>query len=178
MGSIPVEVGSWEDGEPRRSAASGQKALSEEVKRLEGLSWLLDNSIPVPGTNLRIGLDPLIGLIPVVGDLVGFLFSTYILVQAARLGIPRVTLMRMGFNVTVEAAVGIIPFVGDAFDFWWQANRKNVDLLKAHLQDPGRAKRGDWLFAGLFLTGAIALFVLLGWGGMALGRALLGLFQG
>lgn len=173
MGTARAEIGRWDEREPRR-----QPALAEEVRRLDALAWLLDSSIPVPGTRLRIGLDPLIGLVPVVGDLVGMLFSAYILIQAARLGIPRVTLMRMGFNVTVEAVVGIVPFVGDAFDFWWQANRKNVDLLKAHLRDPGRARRGDWLFASLFLLGAAALLFGLGWGGMALARALAGLIAG
>jgi hypothetical protein len=168
-----VEIGRWDEAEPRRTAA-----LAEEVRRLEAFAWLLDSSIPVPGTRLRIGLDPLIGLIPVVGDLAGMLFSAYILVRAARLGIPRVTLLRMGFNVTLETVVGMIPIAGDAFDFWWQANRKNVELLKAHLNDPGRARRGDWLFALLFLLGAAALLFLLGWGGLALGRAVLGLFAG
>lgn len=173
MGTPKVEIGRWDEANPRRA-----DALSEEVRQLEAFAWLLDSSIPVPGTRLRIGLDPLIGLIPVVGDLVGMLFSAYILVRAARLGIPRVTLLRMGFNVTLESVVGMIPIAGDAFDFWWQANRKNVDLLKAHLDDPGRARRGDWLFALLFLLGAAALLFLLGWGGLALGRAVLGLFGG
>ncbi len=168
-----AEIGRWDERGPRAGTA-----LADEVQRLDVLAWFLDSSIPVPGTRLRIGLDPLLGLIPVVGDLVGMLFSAYILVQAARLGIPRVTLMRMGFNVTLEAVVGIVPFAGDAFDFWWQANRKNVDLLKAHVRDPGRARRGDWLFAALFVAGAAGLFILLGWGGMALGRAIVGLFAG
>jgi hypothetical protein len=168
-----AEIGRWEERGPKAAPA-----LADEVRRLDALAWFLDSSIPVPGTRFRIGLDPLIGLIPVVGDLVGMAFSAYILIQAARLGIPRVTLMRMGYNVTVEAVVGIIPFVGDAFDFWWQANRKNVELLKAHVRDPGRARRGDWLFAGLFLAGAASLFVLLGWGGMAMVRAVAGLFAG
>lgn len=173
MGTSRVEIGRWDEAGSRSAPA-----LAEEVGRLEALAWLLDSSIPVPGTRLRIGLDPLIGLIPVVGDLVGMLFSAYILVRAARLGIPRVTLLRMGFNVTLESVVGIVPLVGDAFDFWWQANRKNVELLKAHMRDPGRARRGDWLFAILFLLGAAALFFLLGWGGLALGRALAGLIAG
>src|SRR3954468_23500746 len=145
MGTARVEIGRWDEADSRSAPA-----LAEEVRQLEAFAWLLDSSIPVPGTRLRIGLDPLIGLIPVVGDLVGMLFSAYILVRAARLGIPRVTLMRMGFNVTLESVVGLVPIAGDAFDFWWQANRKNVELLKAHLNDPGRARRGDWLFALLF----------------------------
>jgi hypothetical protein len=173
MGNARVEIGRWDEAGPR-----AVPALAEEVRSLEALAWLLDSSIPVPGTNLRIGLDPLMGMIPVVGDLLGMLFSAWILVRAARLGIPRVTLMRMGFNVTVDAAVGVIPFVGDAFDFWWQANRKNVELLKAHVRDPGRARRGDWLFAALFLIGAAALFCLFAWGGLAVGRAVAGLFAG
>ena len=173
MGALRAEIGRWDEKQPRR-----ELALAQEVQRLDSLAWLLDNCIPVPGTRLRIGLDPLIGLIPVVGDLIGAAFSAYILIQAARLGIPRVTLLRMGFNVTVEAVAGIVPFAGDAFDFWWQANRKNVELLKRHIRDPGRARRGDWVFALLFLLGAAGLVFLLGWGGLAVARAVAGLFAG
>lgn len=172
MGTARVEIGRWDEA-PRREAGD-----SAEVKGLEALAWMLDAAIPVPGTRLRVGLDAVLGLIPVVGDLAGMLLSGFILVHAARQGIPRVTLMRMGFNVALEAAVGIIPIAGDAFDIYWQANRRNIELLKAHLRDPRRARRGDWLFASLFLAGAAALLIGLAWGGLALGRAIAGLWAG
>jgi hypothetical protein len=145
-----------------------------ELQALEGLAWLLDSSIPIPGTRMRIGLDALLGLIPVVGDLIGMALSSFILIQAARMGVPRVTLLRMGFNVTLEAVVGLIPFAGDAFDMAWKSNKRNVDLLRAHVRDPGRARRGDWLFASAFILFAIALAGGLAWAGFAIGRALFG----
>jgi uncharacterized protein DUF4112 len=110
--------------------------------------------------------------------LIGAALSTYILFMAARQGVPRVTLLRMGFNVTLEAVVGLIPFVGDVFDFAWKANRRNVELLRAHIQDPDRARNGDAVFAAGFLLIAVAVLGLLAWGGFLLGRTLMGVFAG
>jgi Domain of unknown function (DUF4112) len=123
---------------------------------LEILAWLLDSSIAVPGTNFRVGLDSLIGLIPLIGDAIGMALSSYILFMAAKLGVPRVTLLRMGFNVTLEGVVGLVPVAGDLFDMAWKANR--------------RARKGDWLFAALLLVGVAALLGLLGWATFAIGR--------
>jgi hypothetical protein len=83
----------------------------------------------------------------------------------------------MGFNVALEGVVGLIPLAGDVFDMAWKANRRNVDLLRAHLENPSRARKGDWLFATLLLLGVVALLGLLGWAGFALGRAVWGLFS-
>jgi hypothetical protein len=162
------EIGRWDETDPRL-APGPRTPLSD----LETLAWILDSSIQLPGVPFRIGLDAIIGLVPVIGDLIGALLSAYILVMAARQGVPRVTLLRMGFNVTLEAMVGVIPVVGDVFDMAWKANLKNVALLRAHLENPNRAKRADWGFAALFLLGVAGLFALLGWGAFALGHAVL-----
>lgn len=166
-----VEVGRWDEKDRPRPEDAGTP-----LGQLEALAWILDSSIPVPGTRFRVGLDAVIGLIPVVGDVVGAALSTYILYMAARQGIPRVTLLRMGFNVTLEAVVGLIPFAGDLFDFAWKANRRNVELLRAHIQDPERARKGDAIFAAGFMLIAVAVLGLLAWGGFLLGRKLWGLF--
>jgi hypothetical protein len=166
-----VEVGRWDEKDRSRP-----EDANTPLGRLESLAWLLDSSIPVPGTRFRVGLDALIGLIPVVGDVVGAALSTYILFMASRQGVPRVTLLRMGFNVTLEAVVGLIPFAGDLFDFAWKANRRNVDLLRAHIQDPARARKGDAIFAAGFMLIAAAVLGLLAWSGFLLGRKLWGLF--
>jgi hypothetical protein len=168
-----VEIGRWDEKDPRRS-----RGAETPLGRLETLAWVLDSSIAVPGTNFRIGIDALIGLVPVLGDVIGVAFSTYILVMAAKMGVPRVTLLRMGFNVTLEAVVGVIPFVGDAFDFVWKANKRNVELLRAHVTDPDRARKGDWLFAAAFLIFTAAVLGALGWGGFLLGRTVVGWFAG
>ena len=108
---------------------------SERVRRLRSLSRLLDSSIPLPG-GFRIGLDGLIGLIPGFGDLAGGVASSYIIIEAARLGATTSTLLRMVFNVLLETLIGLIPFVGDLFDFIWKANEKNMALLEKHLDSP------------------------------------------
>jgi hypothetical protein len=167
-----VEVGRW-DEKGRRPKGAPQTRL----EHLEALAWILDSSIPVPGTSLRVGLDSVIGLIPVIGDIIGTAISTYILVLAARQGVPRVTLLRMGFNVSVEAVVGMIPFAGDLFDAAWKANLKNVALLRAHVENPSRAHKTDWIFAGIFLVFAAAVLAGAAWGGIFLGRKLVGLFS-
>ena len=127
-------------------------------ERLNFLAWLLDSSIPIPGTRLTIGLDAVIGLVPFIGDLIGVLLSSYILAEANRMGVGRTILARMAFNVAVEGVVGIVPVFGDAFDAGWKANQKNVRLLNAWAERPHQTQRAS----GLFLAGlALALFALL-----------------
>ena len=112
-------------------------------KHLEQLAWLLDNSIRVPFTNRRIGLDSLVGLVPGIGDAVGGLMSTWILFQGMRLRVPWFTFMRMVVNVAVEVVVGFIPVVGDLFDMGWKANQRNVELLSDYLDRPVETARSS-----------------------------------
>jgi hypothetical protein len=147
------------------------------LREVESLAWLLDSSIPIPGLRMRIGVESLLGLIPVLGDALGALLSTYILVLSAKLGAPRVTLLRMSVNVAVEAAVGVVPLLGDVFDFVWKANTRNVDLLRAHLADPTRARRSDWLFTLALVLTLLVLLTLLGWAAYSGARLLAGLFR-
>jgi hypothetical protein len=112
---------------------------AEQVRlRLRRLAWLLDNSVPLPGLRFRIGIDPLLGLIPGLGDAAGVVLSSYILHQAWRLGVPRSVLLRMWVNVLIEGVFGTIPLIGDVFDAAWKANTRNVALLEAHLAHPRR----------------------------------------
>ena len=145
-------------------------------ERLRSLAWLLDSSIPLPGTRLTVGLDALIGLVPILGDLVGVLLSSYILGEAARLGAPRVLLTRMAFNIGVEGVVGIVPLAGDVFDAAWKANQRNVRLLDAWIERPEKAERSSRLFAVLLILGVAAFLALLGTLGFLLLRWLFSLF--
>jgi hypothetical protein len=129
-------------------------------ERLNHLAWLLDSSIRVPGTGFTIGLDALIGLVPVVGDLVGVFLSGYIVREAAALGVPRSMLLRMAFNVALEGLVGMIPLAGDVFDAAYKANQRNVRLLNAWLDAPRAARRSSRAFV-LALTGALVAFIVL-----------------
>jgi hypothetical protein len=111
--------------------ASGPRAA--EIQRLRRFARLLDASIRIPGTNRRIGVDPLIGLIPGVGDLVGAGLSGWIVYHAYRLGARRRTIARMLGYIALETTVGTIPIVGDLFDAWFRANQRSVRLLERDL---------------------------------------------
>ena len=128
-------------------------------ERLAWLAWLLDSSIPIPGTRLTIGLDALIGLVPVLGDAAGVVLSGYIVREAAALGAPRSILARMAFNVALEGLVGMIPLAGDVFDAAWKANQRNVRLLGAWLDAPRVARRESRLFVAALVAG-VAVFLL------------------
>lgn len=118
---------------PASAPASLDPERLATLRRIRSLSRLLDNSIRLPFINYRIGWDVIIGLVPGVGDLVGTALSTYIIVEAARLGATRGVLARMVFNVMVETVVGSIPILGDVFDAIWKANVRNMRLLERSL---------------------------------------------
>ncbi|SFR51067.1 DUF4112 domain-containing protein [Halogeometricum limi] len=146
---------------------------AEALARLRRLSYYLDDLIRVPGTDRRIGLDPLLGLLPVAGDVPAAAVSAYIVAEAAALGAPRETVARMVGNLVVDAVFGSIPVVGDVFDAVWKANRRNVRLLEARRVDPSGAERDGRVLAvaGVLLF----LFVLaLGAGVVVLSWWLLG----
>jgi Domain of unknown function (DUF4112) len=126
------------------SAAHSAEA-TERIRRLRALAHLLDDSIPLPG-GYRIGLDPIIGLIPGLGDAIGALVSAYIINEARSLGAPRSILMRMTGNVFTEALIGAIPFVGDLFDAAFKANTRNLALLAEYQLDPINTRRSSRLF--------------------------------
>ena len=139
------------------------------------LAWLLDNSIPVPGTGgRRFGIDAIIGFVPVVGDVLSGGIGLYVVWRGARLGLPRVVVARMLVNTATDIAVGAIPFLGDAFDLWFKANTRNLGLIRRHFEDPQRSTRNDWLVL-LAMIGVVVLIVaLLGWLVVSLLSAVIG----
>jgi hypothetical protein len=104
------------------------------LNRIRKLSRLMDTAIRIPGIGFRIGLDPIIGLIPGAGDLVSTAFSAYIIFLAAQFKLPTPVLYRMVFNIGLEAVVGAVPLVGDLFDAFYKSNIRNLALLEQHLQ--------------------------------------------
>jgi hypothetical protein len=104
------------------------------LNRIRKLSRLMDTAIRIPGTGFRIGLDPIIGLLPGAGDLISTAFSAYIIYLATRFQIPGKDLRKMLFNIGLEAAVGTVPLVGDLFDAYYKSNIRNLALLEQHLQ--------------------------------------------
>lgn len=123
----------------------------------------MDDLIRVPVLGWRFGLDALVGLIPGVGDTATSLASFYILVNAVRYGVPKITLLRMGLNIAIDYVVGSIPFVGDFLDAWWKSNQRNLDLLRERAtvsaEEARSASAGDWLFVGGIILGLIGLAV-------------------
>lgn len=133
------------------------------VQGAELLARLMDAVFEIPGTNIRFGLDALIGLIPGLGDTLTSFASLYILQVASRSGVPRIVLVRMATNIAVDYVAGAVPFVGDFFDVYWKSNLKNVQLLQQHaLAGPAaqrRARTGDWLFLLGLMAVLLALLV-------------------
>ncbi len=127
-----VRTGAFE----RYDHAESEAALA----RVEALATLMDSAIKIPGSNFRIGLDAVIGLVPVIGDLISQVIASYIIWEARRLGVSRWTMARMIGNSAIDTVVGAIPLVGDAFDIGFRANMKNLALLKAHLARNGYAR--------------------------------------
>jgi hypothetical protein len=115
--------------------------IEASVARIEAVSRLMDDLFEIPGTNVRVGLDAVIGLVPVVGDLLSQVVSSYIIWEARQLGVSRFTMSRMIANSAIDTLVGIVPFAGDAFDVAFRANRKNLALLKGHLAKNGHVRR-------------------------------------
>jgi hypothetical protein len=145
---------------PRGGKVAG--AFSNE--NLDLLSHLLDDFIRIPGTPIRFGLDGIVGFIPGVGDILGGLASSILIVAAWMRGVRKVTIARMVLNVAIETAVGSLPVVGDLFDIAWRANRRNYKLLEASLHEPERHTLGSWLYLGgvcLALAVLMALPILL-----------------
>ena len=146
-----------------RSADPPARELSESerrrLERAERLAFLLDNAIRIPGTPFRVGLDPLLGLLPGLGDALGALAAAWIVVEAARFGAPRTVLLRMIYNIGIDSLIGAVPGAGDLFDFVWKSDAKNVALLRRHLAEPAvvhRASRRILIMVALLLVGIAA----------------------
>ena len=131
----------------------------------------------MPG-GYRIGLDGLIGLVPGIGDAAGALVSSYMVVEAGRLGASKALLLRMAFNVLLETLVGTIPFAGDLFDFVYKANLRNLHLLEGHIRDPVGQRKSNRAVAAAIIVGVLAIVILTAWGIATLLGALFGAIGG
>ncbi|MBN3925750.1 DUF4112 domain-containing protein [Nostoc sp. NMS4] len=148
------------DSSPRFSMIEPD-AKAPTLKRLRQLSRLLDNVVTIPGTKIGFGLDPIIGLIPIGGDFLGVMFSSYIILEAARLGVSRATLGKMVLNVIIDGLVGTVPVLGDFFDFAWRANTNNIKLLEEYLKFPSEQKSADRWFIFAVLVGLLLISIAL-----------------
>jgi len=138
--------------QPRSASVAGSG-----VARARSIARLLDDLVRIPGTKIGIGLDPIIGLIPGLGDVIGGAMSGYILLVAAQEGAPTSVLMRMLGNIALDSLVGLVPVLGDLFDVGVKSNRRNVDLLERYLNAPTPTKRASRGVVALILLGVVAI---------------------
>ena len=127
----------------------------EKLFRLKLLSKRLDEIITIPGTKYKIGSDPIIGFIPVVGDLIGSVLSTYIVYSGSKMGLSSNIVAKMGLNVLLDFAIGSIPIIGDLFDIGWKANKKNIELIEININ-----KSNDYLFTNNLITATLIIVIL------------------
>lgn len=132
---------------------------NESLRRAKVVASVLDEAIRVPGTNVRFGVDPIVGLIPGLGDVIGGAASVYIILEAARADAPASVLIRMALNIGIDTIVGGLPFIGDLFDFAWKSNSRNVALLARHVEAPVQTKRASKALVALLIA-AIVLVVI------------------
>lgn len=137
---------------------------------------IFDSAFRIPGTRITFGLDPILGLVPGLGDVASPIFSLFFIWHGARLGVPKVVLARMVLNALIDTGIGAIPLVGDLFDFGWKSNTWNLALLEHHATPGRRPTSGDYLFVAIcglvVIVAALVPILLLGWLGFALGRLL------
>ena len=138
-----------------------QKELNEEkLLRLKRLSHNLDEAITIPGTKRKIGIDPIIGLIPGGGDLIGGVISIYIMHAGIKMGMPRATIIRMFTNVALEFVVGCIPIIGDLFDAMWKSNQRNVKLIEDSVMSEEKNALFGYVLIGVLITILVSVILL------------------
>ena len=128
------------------------------IEHLRRITWWMDQGLRVPGTSIRFGLDPIIGLVPGLGDAAGALLGGAILLEAVRSRAAHYTLLRMSGNIALDALIGAIPLLGDLFDFGWKANTRNLQLLERHLETPVKAHGSDRRY--VFVVGALVTLLM------------------
>lgn len=158
---------------PEGPTPAPRESAPRPLARARRLAWLLDESIPVPGTSWRVGLDPLVGLVPGLGDWVSWGVGLHLLWGAGRMGAGPGVLLRMAGNLVVDAVTGVVPVLGDLFDLAWKANTRNLRLLEAHAADATRTERTSRWIVGSILGGSVAALVAGAWGAIWVLRTVL-----
>ena len=135
----------------------------EKLLRLKLLSERLDELTKIPGTNQKIGIDAIIGVIPILGDFIGVVFSTYIMYSGIKMGVSSKVLTKMAANIAIEFIIGWIPIIGDVFDILWKANKRNVELIEdATAEKQVNEKLNYLIMASLIILILSTILVILG----------------
>lgn len=143
----------------------------ERLRWVERIARLMDSQFRLPGTQLRFGLDPLLGLLPIVGDLSTTVVSVALLLTMMRHGASGAVVVRMALNILLDTVVGAVPILGNVFDFAYKSNERNVALLRRHYAEGRHGGSGKGLI-GLLLLAFLVVFGLVAWGSVALLRGL------
>jgi hypothetical protein len=130
------------------------------VATAELLAKILDTTVRIPGTPFYVGLDPLLGLIPGIGDMLANLIGTVILILAARLQVQQIVIARMSLNLLINGTIGTIPIFGDLFSVWFRSHARNAVLLREAATKPDRSNQGDWLYVAGIIGGTVVLLLL------------------
>ena len=147
------------ESEPRITVLPCNEAREHLLSIADILATVLDASIRIPGTSWSIGLDPLLGLIPGIGDVIANLIGTVILGIATRLQVPRIVLTRMSLNLLINGTVGAIPIVGDLFSAWFRSHVRNASLLREAARKPDRETHADWFYVAGIIGGTVAVLL-------------------
>ena len=135
----------------------------EKLLRLKLLSERLDDLIKIPGTNQKIGIDAIVGVIPILGDFIGVIFSTYIMYSGIKMGVSPKIVMKMAANIAIEFIIGSFPIIGDIFDILWKANKRNVELIEeATIENQENYNLNYLIMASLIILILGTILVILG----------------
>jgi hypothetical protein len=174
----PRQGSAQAESEARRGESAQPRAgVSFEDPFFALVARLMDSAFVIPGTNFRFGLDPLIGLIPGIGDGATALTSLMLVLRAAGHGIPKIVMAHMALNIILNTCLGAVPIFGDAFSFWFKSNDRNYELLCKHAA-PGSSTRAEWTFVIALLAGVVLVLVLTVIGYATMIGTLIHLFSG
>ena len=134
--------------------------LEKTKTQLDQIAWLMDNCFRIPGLGWRFGIEALIGLVPGLGDIASGVIGLVLLVRAFQFRLPKIVITRMLFNSLADLTIGSIPLLGDAFDFVWKSNTRNMSLFREYAEEPAKDTRKHWIFLGSIVAGFILLFVI------------------
>ena len=131
----------------------------EKLIRLKRLSERLDDTFTIPGTKYKIGIEALIGAVPIVGDLIGGILTSYIMYSGIKMGASPRIIAQMATNIAIDFAIGSIPIVGDLFDFVWKANKKNVELIEETTLLNEETNKINYLIVAMLIVGLITIIL-------------------
>jgi hypothetical protein len=139
---------------------SSDPQREDMVATAELLAKILDTAVKIPGTPLYVGLDPLLGLIPGIGDMLANLIGTVILILAARLQVPQIVIARMSLNLLINGTIGAIPILGDLFSIWFRSHARNAELLRRAATQPYRETQQARIYVACIIAGTVVLLLL------------------